>query len=265
MRMEFGNQFEGRRVVLTGAAGLFGSGLAKVFAAHGARLCLTDRNQHEVEKVLGEIDAPEGSFAHAAELTEKDSMQALVDAVGEKWGAADIVINNAAIYPSGFMLDIELEDWDRMQDINVRAPYFLIRQFARQMIDKGVKGNFINIGSGASRKMRLTAAPYCISKSSLDRLTKAWAQELAQFGIRVNILEPGFSAGSAVSHLPEEHVRKVTAAIPLGRASTVDDIGPAALYLASDAAAYVTGTTLTVDGGNSLGSLEVFQDKKRPL
>lgn len=263
--MEFGNHFEGRRVVLTGAAGLFGSGLAKVFAAHGAKLCLTDRNQQDVEKVLGELDAPEGSFAHAAELTEKDSMQALVDAVGEKWGAADIVINNAAIYPSGFMLDIELEDWDRMMNINLRAPYFLTRQFSRQMIDQGVKGNFINIGSGASRKMRLTVAPYCISKSSLDRLTKGWAQELAQFGIRVNSLEPGFSAGSTVSHLSDEHIKRATAAVPLGRASSIEDIGPAALYLASDFAAYVTGATMTVDGGNSLGSMDVYQDKKRPL
>lgn len=263
--MEFGDHFNGRRVVITGAAGLFGSGLARVFAKHGARLCLTDRVQDELDRALGELDAPEGSFAKSAELTEAASMQELVGAVGSKWGAADIVINNAGIYPSGFMLDIGLDDWDRMMNVNLRAPYFLTRQFARQMIENDVKGSFINIGSGASRKMRLTVAPYCISKSALDRLTKGFAQELAQFGIRVNALEPGFLAGSIVSNLSDEHVRKATASIPLDRPSSIDDIAPAALYLASDFAAFVTGATMTVDGGNSIGSLDVYQDKKRPL
>lgn len=262
--MDFKDHFNGKGVVITGALGLFGRGLAETFAKTGAKVCVTDRDQAELEKLVKTLGV-EGSFAHAADLTDTDDLNGLIDAVGVKWGAPDIVINNAAIYPSFFMLDMEIDDWDQMMSVNLRAPFVLTRGFGKQMIDKDVKGSIINIGSGASRKMRLTAAPYCISKTALDRLTKGMGQELAQFGIRVNALEPGFSAGSEVSRLSDEHIARVTKAIPLGRATTMDDIGPAALYLASDYAGYITGATLTVDGGNSIGTLDVYQDKKTPL
>ena len=133
------------------------------------------------------------------------------------------------------------------------------------MAKKGVKGSIINISSGASRKMRRTVVPYCTSKTALDRLTKGFAIELAEFGIRANTLEPGFAAGSTVSPLTDDHVRNTVAQIPLGRPSSREDVGNALLYLASDASAYVTGSTLTVDGGNSIGALAVHQSKKNPL
>ncbi|ESR23768.1 SDR family NAD(P)-dependent oxidoreductase [Lutibaculum baratangense] len=263
--MNFEGEFRGKSVVVTGAAGLYGRRFAEAFAAEGAKVCLTDRDQGELEGLLGEMELPEGSFAHAADLTDDASMKALIDAVGERFGAADVVVNNAGIYPSGFLLDIDVADWDRIFDVNLRAPFVLSVGFAKQMIAKGVKGSIVNISSGASRKMRRTVVPYCTSKTALDRLTKGLAIELAEFGIRVNALEPGFGAGSTVSQLAEEHVKRVTAAVPLGRESKASDLGPAVLYLASSAAEYVTGATLTVDGGNSIGSLEVYQDKKHPL
>ncbi|MHB1103888.1 MAG: SDR family NAD(P)-dependent oxidoreductase [Devosia sp.] len=263
--MEFGNQFEGRGVVVTGALGLFGQGLARVFAAQGAKICATDRDAEALAALLADMDAPAGSFVHAADLTRDDDLTGLVEAVGQMWGSADVVINNAGIYPSGFMLDIDVSVWDKIMGVNLRAPFVLTRGFALQMIDRRVKGAIINVSSGASRKMRRTVVPYCVSKTALDRLTKGFALELAEFGIRVNALEPGFMAGSEVSQLTKEHVARVTSSVPMGRTSSIDDVGPAALYLASDAAAYVTGTTLTVDGGNSIGSLEVFQEKKTPL
>ena len=104
--------------------------------------------------------------------------------------------------------------------------------------------------------------PYCTSKTALDRLTKGFAVELAEFGIRVNALEPGFAAGSTVSELTDEHIGNTIAQIPLGRPSSREDVGNGLLYLASDASSYVTGSTLTVDGGNSIGSLAVHQAKK---
>ncbi len=133
------------------------------------------------------------------------------------------------------------------------------------MIAKETRGAIVNISSGAARKMRRTVVPYCTSKTALDRLTKGLALELAAFGIRVNALEPGFTAGSTVSPLSEDHVTRVRASIPLGRETEAEDIGAAILYLSSSASAYVTGATLAVDGGNSIGSLEVYQDKKQPL
>ncbi|WP_118134138.1 SDR family NAD(P)-dependent oxidoreductase [Oceanicella sp. SM1341] len=263
--MNFEGEFAGRGVVITGACGIYGRGLARTFAAEGAKLCLTDRDGPALDALLAELPAAAGSFTQAADLMDDASLAALAARVGSEWGAADILINNAGIYPSGFLLDTTNEAWDAILGINLRAPFILTRDLTTQMVKAGVKGTVINISSGAARKMRRTAAPYSLSKTALDRLTKGFAIELAEYGIRVNALEPGFAAGSSVSALSQAHVDKVTAGIPLGRASSEADIGAAALYLASSAAAYVTGTSLAVDGGNSIGSLEVHQDKKQAL
>ena len=131
-----------------------------------------------------------------------------------RWGAADILVNNAGVYPSGFLLDIDVAEWDRIFDINLRAPFLLTRGLAKQMIAAQARGSIINISSGASRKMRRTVVPYCTSKTALDRLTKGFAIELAEFGIRVNAVEPGFVAGSTVSLLTDEHVEATSAVDP---------------------------------------------------
>jgi 3-oxoacyl-[acyl-carrier protein] reductase len=252
--MDFGSEFHGKRVVVTGAAGIMGRALVDHFANAGAEVCATDRTTDGLP-----------SFAIAAELTTDQGLQHLLDTVKNRWGAPDIVVNNAAIYPSSFLLDMDVSDWDRIMDVNVRAPFVLMRGFAKQMIAAKQGGAFVNISSGAARKMRRTAVTYCMSKTALDRMTKGFALELAEYGIRVNCLEPGFAAGSAVSSLNKEHVSRVMAAIPLGTETAPEDVGQAALYLASSAAKNITGTSLAVDGGNSAGTLDVYQDKKSAL
>jgi 3-oxoacyl-[acyl-carrier protein] reductase len=259
------SDLSGKRVVVTGACGVIGRWIAAAFAGAGCRLCLTDMRSRDLDADIEGLKPGPDSFAHAADLTQEASIDALVAQIGRRWGAADILVNNAGIYPSGFLLDIETAEFDRILGINLRAPFILTRALARQMIGKGVKGSIINISSGASRKMRRTVVPYCVSKTALDRLSKGFALELAEFGIRVNVLEPGFAPGSTVSGLTDEHMVATVAAIPLGRASSPADVANGLLYLASEASAYVTGATLTVDGGNSIGSLAVYQDKKNPL
>jgi 3-oxoacyl-[acyl-carrier protein] reductase len=160
---------------------------------------------------------------------------------------------------------MRIEDWDQIMGVNVRAPFALMRGFSLQMIREEIKGSFVNISSGAARKMRRTAVTYCMSKTALDRMSKGFALELAEYGIRVNCLEPGFAKGSSVSRLSEEHVEQVLSSIPLGGEISKNDIGQAALYLASSAARNITGTTLSVDGGNSAGTMDVYQEKKRAL
>lgn len=262
--MDFGTEFEDKHVIVTGALGVVGRWLAEGFGKVGAKLCLTDMDQSALDAMATEVGAG-GSFGFACDLRDADAIDALVAEVGRRWGAADVLINNAGVYPSGFLLDTDAEEWDRILDINLRAVHLMTRGIATQMIRAGRKGSVINISSGAARKMRLTAAPYSLSKTALDRLTKGYGLELSRYGIRVNALEPGFAAGSTASPLPEEHVKRVTASMPLGRASSPDDVVPAAMYLASAAASYVTGATLTVDGGNSIGSMDIYQDKKAPL
>ncbi len=252
--MDFGDDFKGRRVVVTGAAGVMGRALAETYDEAGAEVCRADLS----------TDGLPG-FSVAADLTTDEGLQTLLDAVASRWGAPDVVVNNAAVYPSAFLLDMTPADWDTIMDLNVRAPVMLMRGFALQMIHAGVQGCFVNISSGAARKMRRTAVTYCASKTALDRFTKGFALELAEFGIRVNCLEPGFAPGSAVSALSQEHIDRVTNNIPLKAQTTKADIGAAALYLSSSAAKNVTGTSLAVDGGNSAGVMDVYQDKKHPL
>ena len=259
--MQFFDDLKGKRAVITGAAGVVGRSIVQTLKDAGCHLCLTDVAQAPLDalKLSGE------SFAKAADLTSAASIEELGAEIGKRWGAADILVNNAGVYPSGFLLDISVEEFDRIFDINLRAPFILTRRIATQMIQNKVKGSIINISSGASRKMRSTVVPYCTSKTALDRLTKGFAVELAEFGIRVNALEPGFAPGSTVSELTDEHVRNTVAAIPLARQATPEDVGNGILYLASDASSYVTGATLTIDGGNSIGSTAVHQAKKKPL
>lgn len=262
--MNFADEFHGRKVIVTGALGIIGGWIADGFREAGATLCLTDRDQAALDARLREWG--DGShLAVAADLRDTASMKAFAGKVTDAWGAPDVLVNNAGIYPSGFLLDLDIDEWDAVFDINLRAPFVLSKLFALQMIGAGTGGSIVNISSGASRKMRTTVVPYCTSKTALDRLTKGFALELAEYGIRVNAVEPGFMAGSAVSPLSDEHVNAAIGSIPLGRPSSPEDVTSAVLYLCSDAGAYVTGGTLTVDGGNSIGTKAVYQDKKTAL
>lgn len=256
-------EFQGRRVVITGAAGIFGRWIAAAFADLGAELLLTDADGDALRAAAAALPGTPGTVP--ADLTHDADIDALLDAIASRWGAADILINNAGIYPSGFLLDIDAAEWDRIMGVNLRAPFLLARGAARQMIVAGQGGSIVNVSSGASRKMRASVVPYCTSKTALDRLTKGFALELAEHGIRVNAVEPGFAPGSAASPLTEAHVAATLDAIPLGRGSQPDDAPAAILFLCSAAGAYITGATLAVDGGNSIGSLAVHQAKKTAL
>ena len=259
------HDFSGQGVVVTGALGIYGAWIADAFARAGARLCLSDRDGAGLDRRLRDAGGAEGSFTHVGDLRHDADIAALAASVADRWGAADVLVNNAGVYPSGFLLDIQADEWDRIMDINVRAPFLLTQAVAKAMIAAGRRGSVVNISSGAAHRMRRSVVPYCLSKTALDRLTKGWALELAQFGIRVNAVEPGFAPGSATSPLTAQHVQQTAAGIPLGRPSGPDDAPGAVLFLCSPAASYITGATLAVDGGNSIGSLVVHQDKKEPL
>jgi 3-oxoacyl-[acyl-carrier protein] reductase len=255
----------GKRALVTGAAGVVGRMIFETLQEAGARVALTDVRADALTALADEIDGGPDTIVRAVDLTQEAAIAGLVDEIGARWGSLDVLVNNAGIYPSGFLLDISPADWDRVFDVNLRAPFVLTQLVAKQMIAGGIEGSVINISSGGSRKMRLTAAPYCISKTALDRLTKGFAQELAPFHIRVNALEPGFAPGSVVSHLTDEHIAATAESIPLGRNMSREDIAGPLLFLASEASRYVTGATVTADGGNSIGSLAVYQTKKKPL
>lgn len=256
-------EYKNKVVVITGAAGVFGHWLAQAFAEAGARLVLSDIRLDKLETLTSSLNlASEDVLLHQTDLRSNKSILELVEASYLQFAQADIIINNAGLYPGGFLLDIEVDIWDAVMDVNVRAPFLVSREFARRMIKAGTKGNIITIGSGAARSMRTTMVPYCTSKTALDRLTKGLALELSPYQIRVNAVEPGFAPGSEVSLLPAEHVAATAGRIPLGRTSEAQDLPAAIMFLCSAQASFITGATLSVDGGISAGSMVVYEAKK---
>jgi 3-oxoacyl-[acyl-carrier protein] reductase len=246
-------EFQDARVLITGAAGIYGRWFAASFAAEGARLCLSDNRAAALAATVTDLKLdPTRTLTHVTELRDEASILELAGLVAREWGAPDIVINNAGIYPGQTLLETATDDFDAMFDINVRAVFLLTRELAGLMVRQGVRGNVINIGSGAARKMRPSRVLYCTSKTTLERLSKGFALELAEHGIRVNVVEPGFAAGSEVSPLSAKHIADTTAGIPLGRVAAPDDAANAIKFLCSAKASYITGTVLAVEGGNSI-------------
>jgi len=200
---------------------------------------------------------PARTLLHGTELTNSDSIRELASLVAKEWGAPDIVVNNAGVYPrTGVLLNLEEAEFDRIMRVNVRAPFIVVKEFAKLMIERGVQGAFVNIGSGAARQMPTGSVTYCMSKTALERLSKGQALELAPYKIRVNVVEPGFAPGSDFSLLPDDYVERMKARIPLARTSNPDDAANAVLFLCSPAASYITGAVLSVDGGNSIGTYQ---------
>jgi 3-oxoacyl-[acyl-carrier protein] reductase len=259
-------EFENKTVVITGAAGVFGRWIAAYFAAEGAQLCLADMRQDALDSVVADLKLdPAKTLLHATQLTDETSIAGLVALVKDRWGAPDIVINNAGIYTKfGTLLDMDIADWDLVFAVNLRAPFIVSREMAKLMIAEKRKGSIINISSGAARKMNIGSVPYCTSKTALERFSKGLALELAVYGIRVNIVEPGFAPGSTVSELSDEYVANMLRRIPLGRSSGPNDAPSAIAYLCSEKASFITGAVLSVDGGNSIGTFDSGEPVKVP-
>ena len=248
-------EFAGRRAVVTGAAGVYGSWIAAAFADEGARLLLVDFRPEPLERVAAGLrSSAQEVLTHACDLRDPASAADIAQLVRETWGAPDILVNNAGVYPHQPTMDLSLEDWNAVMDLNVTAPFLLTQALARLMIEGGVKGSVVNMSSGAANTTRPGSVHYSTSKAALSMLSRGYALELAPHGIRVNAVSPGFAPGSEVSHLNDDYAAMMTRSIPLGRTSGPRDSSQAVLFLCSERASYVTGTTLVCDGGRSAGT-----------
>lgn len=244
-------------VVVTGGAGGIGVGIATVFARKGAIVTLIDYRAEALFEASSRIraDAP-GAVVNAivADLTSAtDPGEAIADA-WKTSGPIDVLVNGAGIYPSTPLLDLTAEIWDAIQDVNVRSAVLTTVAFARLAKAADRTGSVVNITSGAALRARTAAAPYSTSKAALEMWTKASALELGPLGIRVNAVSPGFVAVQSPVNPYEEKYRQGADQNPLGRDGTPEDIGEAAYWVASDAAGWVTGTIIRVDGGSSTGN-----------
>jgi 3-oxoacyl-[acyl-carrier protein] reductase len=241
------DEFAGKTVVITGAAGIYGAQLAENFAASGARLFLTDRDAAG----LALIAARTGAASAPADLTDPNSITRLCRTILD-WAVPDVVVNNAGIYPFGGLFDTSVEMWDRIMHVNLRAPFLITRALGEAMIAAGRKGAFIFIGSGAGQMLRTNGLAYCTSKRGLEWLMKGIALELAPHGIRANLVAPGLALGSAGTEFPAGYAEAMAKRVPLGRNIEPGELGAAVMFLASESAAYITGASLSVDGGGAI-------------
>lgn len=251
---DYDDEFAGKKVLITGASGVIGGWIADAFAKRGASLILSDSRVQSLK--LGVSNgrwAGANVIANETELRDPKSLEGLASLVETEWGAPDVVVNNAGIYPHKPLLDVGLDEWQMILDVNLTAPFVLISRMAKMMIRDGVAGSIVNILSSASVSVSSGGVSYSVSKAALAMLTRGAALELAPHHIRVNGVSPGFAPGSEVSPLEDDYVESMVRSIPLGRPSGPKDSPEAVVFLCSSRASFITGTVISVDGGRTAG------------
>lgn len=244
----------GRVAIVTGAAQGMGEGIARYLAGAGAAVALADIQQDAVEKVAAELVAA-GSSARAyhVDMGKEDEIIALVAGARADFGRLDIVVNCAGLQHRNFLEDTTSAFWDTMMEVNLRGPFIATREAVRIMRADGTKGRIINIASNSAfHATAPSLLAYATSKAGLAGMTRSVAMEVAKDGINVNAVCPGNTAtpgqrtSTGPSFTPEQIAKFMP---PIGRVGQPEDIAAAVLYFASDAASYITGQTLVIDGG----------------
>ncbi len=247
-------KLEGKIALVTGGTSGMGRGIAELFAAEGASVVIGGRDAGRGREVVAGIEAAGGGAEFVAgDIATVEVNQSLVDAAVQRFGGVDILVPNAGILGIGSVLDAPLELWRRTIDVNLNAVYYLIKLAAPVMLEGG-GGSIVVNGSIAAYKGFPSHPAYCASKGALVALVRQLAIDLAPT-LRVNILCPGqvdtpllWDSARAFPN-PETAVQEAADKMPLKRLGTPEDVARAALFLASDDAAWITGTALTVDGG----------------
>ncbi len=242
----------GKAALVTGAGGGIGGAGAEALAREGAAVFCTDRDGAAAEATAARIRAGGGRAAAAAlDVRDRAAVDAAIAAVVREFGRLDIVLESAGISHRLDFLDLDAETWERIVAVNLTGMFHVGQAAARQMVRQGGGGSIINVTSQLAEVARPERAAYVASKGGARSLTQAMAVDLARHGIRVNAIAPGPTlTGLTRASYEDPAARRATEAlIPLGRLGRPDDLAGAVVFLAGDEARWVTGSTVTVDGG----------------
>jgi NAD(P)-dependent dehydrogenase (short-subunit alcohol dehydrogenase family) len=255
-----GKRLDGRTAVITGGAGGIGRATALLFAREGAGVCIVDLHEQAGQEIAREISAAGGrAIFERADVTRSADCRRAVERTVHEFGGIHILFNNAGIIRRASVVEISEADWDAVMAVNVKSVFLVSREVIPIMTKAG-GGSIINTASGWGLAGGPRAAAYCASKGAVVLLTKAMAIDHGRQKIRVNCICPGDTdtamlrgearqLGEAEDRFLSESARR-----PLGRVGRPEEIAQAALYLAGDAASFVTGSALVVDGGGLAGS-----------
>jgi 3-oxoacyl-[acyl-carrier protein] reductase len=242
--------FKDKVVLVTGGSRGIGRSIAVAFAKQGATVVFSYAgNEAAAQETLGLLQAA-GARAEAVRFDVADTAAcaSAVETLVKTHGRLDVLVNNAGVAVDGLVMRVKDEDWDKQLDTNLKGAFALIRAASRPMM-KQKGGAIINLTSVVGEMGNGGQAAYSASKAGLIGLTKSVARELASRNIRVNAVSPGFIGTDMTSHLEGDTREKMLASIPLGRLGSPEDVAQAVLFLASEAAAYITGEVLKVNGG----------------
>ncbi|WP_284946218.1 3-oxoacyl-[acyl-carrier-protein] reductase [Acidisoma cladoniae] len=239
----------GKVALVTGASGGIGGAIARAIHAQGGAVALSGTRRDALEALATELG--ERVAICPADLREPAAADALIAATEAALGPLSILVNNAGYTRDMLAMRMTDDDWQGVIDVDLSAPFRLIRASLRGMLKRRA-GRIINIASIVGVTGNAGQANYSAAKAGLIGMSKSLAQEVGSRGVTVNVIAPGFVQTAMTEGLPEQHKAKLLGAIPLGRMGKPEDIAAAAVYLAADESAWVTGATLHVNGGMAM-------------
>lgn len=242
-----------RVAIVTGSGQGIGEGIARVLAGAGARVVVNDLVPEKMDEVVADLNgAGLEAMGHATDVATAEGAEGLVSAALDAYGRVDILVNNVGTARDGWLVKMSEDDWDTVLDVNLKSQFLCCRAVAPQMMEQK-SGRIINISSRAWLGGP-GQANYAASKGAVISLTRTLALEMARYGITANCIAPALVDTPLFQGLKEEVQERLVKTVPAGRIGTPEDIGNAALFLAADESSYVTGQTLYVCGGRSLGA-----------